>query len=334
MFLSERLTLIENLRKYLIENNEDWQNIQQDAHYKNPWFTPTFITKAINNIVTAFLEPTILNNFCEKYYLNNQNNNFNPKLVGVVMAGNIPLVGFHDFLCVFLSGHRIKLKLSSKDDVLLKYIIKLLHQWEPKTIATIEIADMLKDCDAYIATGGGNTGNYFEYYFGKYPNIIRRNRTSVALLNGNESPEDLTLLAQDIHEYFGLGCRSVTKLYVPKNYNFIPLIEACKTYLWMENVNSWKNNYDYQLSILLLNNTYYMSTGCLLITESVQLFSSIAQIHYSYYDNENKVIKELEENNQIQVIVNKNSLPFGSTQSPNIYQYADGIDTMAFLTSL
>lgn len=331
MFLPQRLAVIDKLKTYLTTNNTEWQQTVALASYKNAWFTVDYINKAVTNITTAFLQPHVLQQFVNNYKIPNITN---AKTVGIVMAGNIPLVGFHDFLCVFLSGHKAKIKLSSKDEVLLKHIILKLNHWEPATVNLIETAEMLKNCDAYIATGSGSTSNYFNYYFGKYPNIIRSNRTSVALLQGNETETELNLLADDIHEYYGLGCRNVTKIFVPKNYDFIPFINACKKYLHFENQNSWKNNYDYQLSILMLNNTYYMSTGSLLITESEQLFSSIAQIHYSQYENVEVCKNDLENNNKIQLIVGKNYEPFGSTQSPNIYQYADGVDTMAFLLKL
>jgi hypothetical protein len=331
MVLQQRIKSLEKLAQYIKSNPEEWQTVKLTAHRNNTWFISEYIEMAIENICNHFLATPELTAFVNHYTLTD---NTQPKTVGVVMAGNIPLVGFHDFLCVYLSGHHIKIKLSAKDQVLLKHIILQIKTWYPELANSIEIADMLKGCDAYIATGGNNTGNYFDYYFGKYPNIIRKNRTSVAILTGQETPEELELLTKDIHSYFGFGCRNVTKLFVPNGYDFVPLINACKTYNWMENHNSWKNNYDYQLSILLLNNHYYMSSGSLLFTENEKLFSPIAQLYYSYYDNKKFLVESLQQNNGVQCLVGKGFTPFGSTQQPDIFQYADGVDTMQFLLKL
>ena len=231
-----------------------WLEAKETAYTGNRWFVPSFIDLAVDNIVTQFLQPPLLEAWTERY----------PGLgegpsrdVGVVMAGNIPLVGFHDFLSVLVSGHRQTIKLSSKDNVLLPHLVSKLREWEPSM--EINFSDLLRGRDAYIATGSNNSSRYFEQYFGKYPSLIRRNRTSVAILNGGESPADLGGLADDIQLYFGLGCRNVTKVYVPQGYDFVPLLEALRKYAWFFDHHKYRNNYDYQLAIYLMNNQFYMT---------------------------------------------------------------------------
>jgi len=250
------------------------------------------------------------------------------------MAGNIPLVGFHDFLSVFISGHRQTIKLSSKDDVLLRHLIQQMYVFDKRTIEQITIAENLKGCDAYIATGSNQSSGYFKQYFSSYPHIIRENKTSVAILSGNETTEELERLAEDIHLYFGLGCRNVTKLYVPKNYDFTPVLKAFDTFSFLKQNRKYSNNYDYQLSILLLNKYPYMTNEVTLLIEHEQIFSSIGMVHYEYYDSEKKLTEDLKNNNDIQCIVGQKFIPFGKGQSPRLFDYADGVDTMQFLLTL
>jgi hypothetical protein len=193
---------------------------------------------------------------------------------------------------------------------------------------------MLKDCDAYIATGSDNSSRYFEYYFGRYPSIIRKNRTSVAILTGNETEEQLSLLADDIMLYFGLGCRNVTKLYVPKNYDFVPLLNALRKYKWMFDHHKYRSNYDYQLAIYLMNNIYYMTNDCIVMIENDLLFSPIGSLHYSYYESADEVLATLTNNEQVQAIAGIGHIPFGQVQNPGLTDYADGVDVMSFLLGL
>ena len=256
------------------------------------------------------------------------------KTVGIVMAGNIPLVGFHDFLCVFLSGHRQRIKLSSKDDVLLATLIKLLEINFPAMKEYISISERLNDCHAYIATGSDNSARYFEYYFGRYPSVIRKNRTSVAILTGNETDEELSLLADDLFMYFGLGCRNVTQIHVPKGYDFQPLLGSMKKYKWCFDHNKYRNNYDYQLAIYIMNCLQYMTNDCIVLIENESPFSPVGTLHYAYYDDKNKLVDELKSNQSIQAIVGFGGISFGKAQFPGLMDYADGIDTMAFLLTL
>jgi hypothetical protein len=250
------------------------------------------------------------------------------------MAGNIPLVGFHDFLCVFLSGHIAIIKPSSKDEVLMKHLVKKLAEWDSEISGSIQFGEQLKGCDAYIATGSNNTSRYFEYYFQKYPHIIRKNRTSAAIINGKESKEELEKLAGDVYQYFGLGCRNVTKLYVPVNYDFVLLLQAFSKYNYLIDHNKYKNNYDYNLAILLLNNHYYMTNGSLLLVENESLFSPISQLHYEYYTDEKKIRQKLHDNEALQCLISDETTGFGKAQQPGIYDFADGVDTMTFLRQL
>lgn len=332
MILQERIEILVKLGAYIKNNNPLWQAAKQKANLQNPWFTLDFIEVAANNIANNFLQKEKLQIWLQKYDCYHENKN--PKNIGVVMAGNIPLVGFHDFLCVFISRHKITIKLSTKDDVLLKHLVEQMFLWNARLQNEIAFAETLKNCDAYIATGSNNSSRYFEYYFGKYPHIIRRNRTSVAILTGNETTQELTKLATDIQLYFGLGCRNVTKLYVPKNNDFLPLLNVLKEYEYYLDNHKYKHNYDYHLALLIMGNKKYMNNGSIVFTENESLFSPISQVHYTFYENANEVLKNLQGNNDVQCIVGKYGIDFGLAQQPQLMDYADGADTMDFLLKL
>ena len=305
--------------------------MKERAYQENAWFIPEFIELAVSNISSQLLDPQKLRNWISAYQLPEFQSQ--PKKVGIVMAGNIPLVGFHDFLCAFVSGHIQYIKASSKDKVLITHIVNKLEEWNPAIKDIVIFAERLTGCDAYIATGSNNTGRYFEYYFRNYPSIIRKNRTSIAILNGEESMEDLDKLADDMLLYFGFGCRNVSKIYVPQGYDFVPLIKALDKYKWMENISRFKNNYDYNLSLHILNHQYYMSSGNLLLVENKSLFSPISQVNFEFYTAGNLPEQEVN-TEEIQCIVGINNVPFGHAQSPGLLDYADGADTLSFLTSL
>lgn len=332
MNLSERKELLVQLGKYIQDNSEEWKQAKHKAFLENPWFITEFIDLSVNTIARSFLQPQQLEQLVNQYQLSEEH--LHPKKVGIVMAGNIPLVGFHDLLCVFLGGHYARIKPSSKDEVLIKHLVKKLTEWNSQIDNYITISGMIKNCDAYITTGSNNSSRYFEYYFGKYPSIIRKNRTSVAILSGKETHQELEKLADDVYQYFGLGCRNVTKIFVPRNYDFVPLLNAFKKYDHLIDHHKYKNNYDYNLAIQMLNNKYYMTNGSIILVENSSPFSPISQLHYEYYTNENEVIKNLKGNQNIQCIVSKNNIGFGEAQCPAICDYADGVDTMAFVTSL
>jgi hypothetical protein len=331
MNLQNRIGLLQKLKDYLEENGTEWQEVKASAAAHNGWFITDFIDLAVTNICSVFLQPEKLTAWANHYHLDD---NIQGKNIGVVMAGNIPLVGFHDFLCVFISGHSQTIKLSGKDDVLLKHIVQKLYSWDISVQNYISFAEILKGCDAYIATGSNNSARYFQQYFAKYPSIIRRNRTSVAILTGTETAEDLDKLSDDIHLFFGLGCRNVTKLYVPENYDFVPLLRAFDKYKYFADHNKYKNNYDYQLSLALMNNIYYMTNEATLLIENESIFSAISQLNYSFYKDVAAVKNTLTENNDVQCIVGNGYIAFGQAQQPGLFDYADGVDTMQFLLTL
>ena len=332
MILQERIQLLARLGEYMLNKDEEWLSVQDRAYRENAWFIHEFIEKAVTQIATRFLQPELLLDWAQRYEI--PNDLTNSKNVGIVMAGNIPLVGFHDFLSVFVSGHSMTIKTSSKDEFLIKHLIKKLYEWENTIQNQVSFAEQLKGCDAYIATGSNNSGRYFDYYFGKYPNIIRRNRTSVAILDGTETEKELELLADDIQLYFGLGCRNITQLHVPEGYDFIPLLDTLKKYAYLIDYHKYKHNYDYHLALLIMGNKYYMNNDSIILTENSSPFSTVSQVHYRFYTDKQQREGELGGNQDIQCIVGKKQVPFGQAQFPGLMDYADGVDTMAFLKSL
>lgn len=330
MKLQNRIILLQRLKEYLQNNGSEWQETKQKAAAANAWFTPEFIDLSVKNIVEEYLDAVKLQAWIQHYHITDS---ISPKNVGIVMAGNIPLVGFHDFLAVFVTGHVQTIKLSSKDDVLLKHLVQKMCSWEKSVQNYISFAPMLKGCDAYIATGSNNSALYFDHYFSKYPSIIRRNRTSVAVLKGDESMEELEKLSDDIHLYFGLGCRNVTKIYVPEGYDFVPLLQSFKRYRYFADHNKYRNNFDYNLSLHIMNNRFYMTNDTALLVEHESLFSPISQLHYSFYTDAGEVLQLLRGNNEVQCIAGVD-IPFGEAQRPGLMNYADGVDTMAFLLTL
>ena len=331
MNINERIDLLVKLGEYFVLNDDELQSVKQKAYYQNPWFGIEFIDLALKNIAQNFLQKDLLEKWIKQYDITEPSQQ---KKVGIVMAGNIPLVGFHDFLCVFINGHEAIIKPSSKDEILVKHIAEKFFAWNDASNQNIVFAENLKHCDAYIATGSNNSSRYFEYYFAKYPHLIRRNRTSVALLNGNETTEELSLLADDMQLYYGMGCRNVTKLFVPEGYDFIALLDALRKYNYFADFHKYRNNYDYQLALLIMNHKFYMTNDSIILTENESVFAPVSQVNYSYYNETKTLAESLQSNMDIQCIVGKNFMPFGKSQSPLLTDYADGIDTMQFLKQL
>jgi hypothetical protein len=331
MKLNDRIDLLVRLGEHMHSGDEGWAEARKRASYQNAWFLPEFVDRASSSIATEWLNRAELESAAVRYGLNEEP--IRPMTVGVVMAGNIPMVGFHDFLCVFLSGHLQKLKPSSKDDVLIPYLVKVLSEWSPEVNDRVGFGDMLKGCDAYIATGSNNTARYFEQYFARFPHIIRRNRTSVAVLEGTETKEELDLLADDIQLYFGLGCRNVTKILVPENYDFVPLLGSLKKYGYLMELHKYKNNIDYALALHIINNKFYMTNGEIVLSENPSPFSPIGQLNYESYLDRNEAIARIDPEN-LQCLVGKGGVPFGSAQRPGFTDFADGVDTLAFLKGL
>lgn len=307
------------------------------AEANNPWFTAENVKLALEGICTL-LEPKAIETFISSYRPKLEN----PKKVGVIMAGNIPAVGFHDFLCVLLSGNILYAKLSSDDTFLIKKLAEILIEFNPALQERIFFVDQLKHMDAYITTGSDNSAKHFEYYFRNTPHIIRKNRTSVAVLNGNESNEQLLALGEDVFRYFGLGCRNISHLYLPKGYSPVTILAAWEEQFYnTRNHHKYMNNYEYNKALLLIDQVPHFDSGYLLLKESESIFSNIATLTYSFYEDKAQVEKTLQQyTGQLQCVVSQIPLKeqsvvaFGMTQQPAITDFADGVDTMAFLTNL
>lgn len=301
-----------------------------NAKLKNGWFTEESVKNALNGI-THMLEKEKLKRWAGDY----PTNPLIPNIVGVIMAGNIPLVGFHDVLCVLFSGNFAALKPSSSDLFLTQKIIEWIVEIEPRFKKNIEIRQKLTGIEALIATGSDNTARYFEYYFRDVPKVIRKNRTSVALLTGKETDEEKVNLGKDIFSYFGLGCRNVSKIYTPRGYDIRELLSHFENYSDIIHHHKYANNYDYYKAIYLVNKTPHLDTGFLLVTNSDELVSPISNLyHQEYEDVETLTTLLTTQNEKIQCVVGHDFLPFGTTQRPELWDYADNVDTMKFLTEL
>lgn len=309
---------------------EDFLVQLNSAEIQNPWFTQENL---LFNLAQwgKILTKENLNNWVSRYAYAQ-----NPKKVGIIMAGNIPLVGFHDLISVLLSGHNAMVKSSSKDDVLMDFVIHYLKNADEDLANAVQKVERLQNSDAVIATGSNNTARYFEYYFKEIPHIIRKNRTSVAVLTGNESPEDLKKLSEDIFRYFGLGCRNVTKLYLPENFNTDLLFEAFYDWSQVINHTKYSNNYDYNRAIYLMEQQAFLDNNFVILKESKDLHSPIGVVHFEFYEDLDEVKKELKSREEeIQCVVgNGFEVKFGETQKPSLTDYADGVDTMDFLMSI
>lgn len=318
--------------------NRLWDKVYSAQAY-NPWFTPDFCRMAFENIASLWLTSTSLINWVD-LYPSEYFQQIKPKRVAVIMAGNVPLVGFHDLLCVLMSGHHIICKLSSKDGGLMQAVTDLLLEIEPRFSDSISFTDdKITDFDAVIATGSSNTARYFEFYFGKYHNIIRKNRNSIAVLSGNESNEQLEMLADDIFTYFGLGCRNVSKIFIPNGYNVTQLFQAFSKYEQLRDHNKYANNYEYHRAVYLMNQVQHLDNGFAILKHDYTLGSPVSVIFYEYFDNIDFVKSYIELNNDaIQCVISANgtipgAIDFGDSQKPTLQSYADGIDTIKFLNS-
>lgn len=301
----------------------------------NGWFTQEQVYFAIQQWANALTKEN-LDEWLNRYNLDNAE----PKTVGLILAGNIPLVGFHDFLSVLVSGHSALVKLSSNDKHLLPFLGKYLIAVEPKMAVRITFTDgKMENFDAVIATGSNNTARYFEYYFRNKPSIIRKSRNSVAVLTGHETKEELVALGEDIFRYFGLGCRNVSKLFVPKGYDFKDFFEAMYAYKDVIFYEKYSNNYDYNKAVFLMSNFKLLDNEFLTIKEDVSHASPISSVFYEFYDDLPAIESRLKtEHEQIQCIVGgkevANAIPFGQTQYPGLSNYADNVDTISFLSKI
>ena len=342
--LAERIDTLVALGDYLREDNDEFlEALQKRTEFNNSWFTLANQRAALEAIRDQFLDRDKLNTWVRNYPdLAPATSPLSQKTVGLVLAGNIPLVGFHDILCVYIAGHRAQIKLSSKDAYVLPYLLKKLADFNPGAAAYFDVGDKLRGFDAVIATGSDNSARYFEAYFGRYPHIIRKNRNAVAVLSGSETTEELRALGQDIFRYFGLGCRNVSKLYVPEGYDFQPLLEVLHEWKELQNHTKWKNNFDYNYALTTLNKESFHLTGPLMVLEEEAIVSRIATLHFSYYSDVAALETELTARaEQIQLVVapagllaGVNTFGFGEAQVPGPGDYADGVDTLAFLSTL
>lgn len=339
------LPLIKNaftqLGQYLLSDDEQLMSLVKASHHYNAWFTEDQVLNAVRALGRMLNEADV-NTWIDNAYAGRAAGD-NPKVVGLVLAGNIPLVGFHDILTVLASGHKASIKLSSQDKHLTPHLLGRLAEFYPELGNRIFYVDRLKDFDAVIATGSNNTSRYFEFYFKSVPHIIRRNRNSVAVLDGTETAGDFVALGHDIFDYFGLGCRNVSKLLVPQGYDFRAFFEAIEEpFRGVINHHKYVNNYDYNKSIYLVNGAKHLDNGFLLLKQDEGLASPLAVLFYDEYkdraDVEEKLIAVSE---HIQCVVSKSPLAlnnqvvdFGCSQSPRLWDYADGVDTFAFLLSI
>ncbi|MFW5663480.1 MAG: acyl-CoA reductase [bacterium] len=309
---------------------------------KNAWFTPDNVRSAMREI-QAMLVPEALENWLEEYPgLNKQTEK--PKTIAVIMAGNIPFVGFHDMMCVILSGNRFLGKLSSQDKHLPVKFAGLLFEAEPGLEERVVFSDtFIKEFDAVIATGSNNSARYFDYYFGRYPHVIRKNRNSLAFLNGEETDEELSSLAVDVFQYFGMGCRNVSKIMVPQGYDFTRLLDSFESWNHLKNHSKYFNNYEYYKAIFLVNQQPHFDNGFCLLTEDHRLSSPLAVLHYEYYSSAEAARSYVRtQHDSLQCVVasekiqmkDVSTIPPGQTQKPRPQDYADGVDTLSFLLNL
>ncbi|TDE04026.1 acyl-CoA reductase [Flavobacterium hiemivividum] len=319
----------------VLKNNqffEDFTALIKLSQSHNGWYTPEQVYFSIQSWASALTEDN-LNQWLSAYTIDNAK----PKNIALILAGNIPLVGFHDFLSVLITGHSVLVKTSSNDQHLLPFMAKYIIAIEPKFADKITFVEgKLENFDAVIATGSNNTARYFEYYFKDKPSIIRKSRNSVAILTGKETKEQLTALGEDIFRYFGLGCRNVSKLFVPKGYSFDAFFEAIFEYQDVIHYEKYANNYDYNKAVFLMSNFKLLDNGFLTLKEDKSHASPISSVFYEYYDNLNELQTRLEqERDQIQCVVStnliENSIDFGQTQHPKLSDYADNVDTISFL---
>lgn len=297
---------------------------------KNPWFTPDNVKMAINAIAEELTTENLFK-WCSAYPALNIETE--PANVGVIMAGNIPLAGFHDFLSVLISGNRIIARKSSKDPDLIELIAKILISFNPGFSKLITFTDhLLSDFEMVIASGSDNSSRYFEYYFGNYPYIIRKNRNSIAVIDGTESEKELFDLGTDIFSYFGLGCRNVSKIFLPAGYEVSEITKMWDRFSGLINHNKYANNYDFYKAVYLINNVKFIDTGYLILKEEDAISSPVSVLYYGFYNSTDDLTDQIENlKEKIQCITGHKYIPFGKAQTPSLWDYADGIDTIEFL---
>lgn len=307
-----------------------------NSFHRNGWFTEDNVKHALSGIV-HMLDSDKLTKWFNSYDAKGSASQLN---VGIIMAGNIPLVGFHDLLCVLMSGHKALVKMSSDDELLLPVIVDQLKSIDPDMGERIHFVQKLQDFDAVIATGSNSSAGYFSRYFSNVPHLIRKNRNSLAVLSGNESEEELKLLGEDIFRYYGLGCRNVSKLYVPLDYDLDTFFGSIVSYEDVINHHKYANNYNYYKAFYIMNKEDLIENGFLMLKHDVSLHSPVSLLFYDRYSKLDEVRAYLKnETENVQCVISdpkflEHSIPFGKSQMPELWDYADGIDTMEFLSGL
>ncbi|WP_336733367.1 acyl-CoA reductase [Chryseobacterium sp. VD8] len=313
------------------DNNSDFELLLKRSEIENPWFTIENQKFALKQWTDLLTEENIAD-WLKEYQISKTT-----KRVGLILAGNIPLVGFHDVISVVLSNHIPVIKLSSKDKYMIPFLLKKWNEFSEGNVS-FEFVEKLENFDAVIATGSNNTARYLEYYFKNHLNIIRKNRTSIAVLKGDETEEELKLLAEDIFRYFGLGCRNVTRLFIPQDFVLDRLFESFLDFQEIINHNKYANNYDYNRAVYLLNQDKFWDNNFVMLKEDEKLFSPLSVINFSRYSSLDEVKSFISENEEnIQCVVAKeelglDSIKLGEAQNPGLNTYADNVDTMKFLS--
>lgn len=333
MTKEQRILAFEKLGKALQEGSEELTNLLAAAPHKNAWYTPEYTGLAFQQLISN-LQADKLQAWTASYPSLDTD-----RTVGLVLAGNIPLVGFHDILSVLIAGFNAQIKVSSDDAGLTSFVLHTLIAIEPAFAAKIAIVERLANYDLVIATGSNNSARYFEHYFGKQPHIIRKNRNSVAVLAGTESAEQLAALGHDIFDYFGLGCRSISKIYIPEDYDISILLAGLEGHQAISNHFKYNNNYDYNKSIYLINGDKHYDTGFLLVKEDQAFASPLAVLHYERYSDVEQLTAQLKEQadllqcvtSSIPLAIDTPTFALGGSQCPSLTDYADGVDTLAFL---
>jgi len=332
--LAPFIALGEELRQLDAAPDEVWLRVMARAAQENPWFTVADQKAALGALGRWMLDAGTLREWAGRY---GDRTASRPVTVGVIMAGNIPAAGFHDLMAVLVAGHAIRIKASRDDTVLMQHLAHRLAAFDPSLEARIVFVDKLTGADAYIGTGSDNSARYFEYYFRDRPHVIRRNRNGVAVLSGNETDEDLAALGEDIFRYFGLGCRSVAKLYVPQDYSFGAFFRAMTVFSGVMQHNKYMNNYDYRNTVFLLNKQPFLTNDFLIVMEEAGFSSPVSVLHYERYNDPVGLPALLATHaDRIQCVAGPaaGGLPFGTSQQPRPWDYADGVDTMDFLLGL
>jgi len=325
---------VESKIEVLKQLTQELKNLAQDSDFlyliegQNNWFTPEFVQLSIHSITENYLDEKALRNWLENYPLVEKDH------VAIIPAGNIPLVGFHDILCAYFAASRVSIKLSSKDNLLTKAVLDIWCKIDSVWAERMQIIERIENYDKIIATGSNTSYHYFELYFKKYKSILRKNRTSIAVVHKDMTEEELDFLIDDIFLYFGLGCRNVSKLWIEKGFELSRIFEASEKYNRFFQHSKYMNNYDYQRTLLLLNRIEHLSNNFLMLKPDKGLFSSISVLHYEIFEDEKEFKSDLElYKEDIQCVIGRGYIPYGKGQSPQLADYADGADTIQFLLS-